>query len=170
MVLGRVVSCPALSMWNRKRENTGETRDGLKLLDARARELFTRVTRVYEEGGIQNLVWLSVSCNWRRNIVPRSNSIPFKLFKFRGGRWDGRVLTSIINSFFYFLSFCRFLEFFWTVSLRVSSWFRVKNFISLVSIIFIRWIINLYKKNIWIFSLKHSSLRRKIYNIFFMIK
>lgn len=51
MVLGRVVSCPALSMWNRKRENTKETRDGLKLLDARARELFTRVTRVHEEGG-----------------------------------------------------------------------------------------------------------------------
>lgn len=66
MVLGRVVSCPALSMWNRKRENTKETRDGLKLLDARARELFTRVTRVHEEGGeggrrgIQNLVAICV--------------------------------------------------------------------------------------------------------------
>lgn len=103
MVLGRVVSCPALSMWNRKRENTKETRDGLKLLDARARELFTRVTRVYVEGGEYKTWWLSVSCNWRR-VTSFHEAIRFLLnySNFEPVNRNGRALTSIINIGFSF--------------------------------------------------------------------
>lgn len=112
MVLGRVVSCPALSMWNRKRENTKETRDGLKLLDARARELFTRVTRVHEEevwgrgeggGGEYKTWWLSVSCNWRR-VTSFHEAIRFLLnySNFEPINRNGRALTLIINIGFSF--------------------------------------------------------------------
>lgn len=57
---------------------------------------------------------LSVSRNCQRNIVPRSNSIPFSLFKFRAECWIAdrpvkcthrRALTPMIATIFYFFRF-----------------------------------------------------------------
>lgn len=57
---------------------------------------------------------LSVSRNCQRNIVPRSNSIPFSLFKFRAECWIAdrpvkcthrRALTPMIATIFYFFPF-----------------------------------------------------------------
>lgn len=66
--------------------------------------------RIYGDTNLR----LSVSRNCQRNIVPRSNSIPFPLFKFRAECWIAdrpvkcthrRALTPMIATIFYFFRF-----------------------------------------------------------------